>query len=172
MIGKKIKSLIEESGLKYADISQQLGISYQNLNRILNKESVETRYLFEIAKILNIPVISFFEDEPGGKMPYFDVDKILKENEKLKEMIEEKDHKISDLKFTASYIKSYYEYNIRLSQLRSDHMLDKDANKSEKETDSEIYSDPLLIRLQKVKDEYSNKMAFGKIDFDLSQILE
>jgi transcriptional regulator with XRE-family HTH domain len=96
MIGKKIKSLIDSSGLKYLDVAKKLDITYQNLNRILNKESVETRYLFEIAKILNVPVISFFEDEPGGKFPAVDFEKLQKDLFDAKKRIKELEEQIED----------------------------------------------------------------------------
>lgn len=143
MIGKKIKSLIDASGLKYADVSKKLDISYQNLNRILNKESVETRYLFSIANILNIPVTTFFEDEPGGTAPTVDVEKLKEENVKLINRIIELEEQLIDKKliikmlgdkdFREKLSDNNFNENIKKLGLYDHNLLNEELSSTDKE---------------------------------------
>lgn len=96
MIGKKIETLVETAGLKKMDVAHKLGITYQNLNRIFKKDSIETSYLFKFAEILNVPVMLFFEDEPGGISPAVDINELQNrieileaENKNLKTQLED-----------------------------------------------------------------------------------
>ena len=89
MIGKNIKTVIDASGMSYSQVADMLDITYQYLFKIFNKDSVETRYLFEIAKILNIPVVKFFEGEPGGISPVINVNDLQLKIEKLTKRVNE-----------------------------------------------------------------------------------
>ena len=99
MIGNKIKSSIEDSNFTFTQIAEKLGITYQYLFKIFSKESVETSYLFKIANILNISVTDFFEDEPGGKTPVIDAEKLKSENLTLKRRVDELDEQLKDKRF-------------------------------------------------------------------------
>lgn len=106
MIGKKIKSFIDASGLKYFEVAKKLDISYQNLNRILNKESIETRYLFQFAEILEIPVTAFFEAESDKMFPST---YITQQNEKIKEYqkrIKDLEEQLEDKTLLIDFFKS------------------------------------------------------------------
>ena len=83
-IGKKIKALIDESKLSAADVALIMRTSSQNLYRLFSRESVETKYLFQIAEIIDVPVTAFFEDQ------------IEKGN--LGQLLNQKDNEINDLK--------------------------------------------------------------------------
>ena len=62
-IGEKIKSTIEGSGLSISEVARRIGTSYQNLNKIFKKDSIESKYLEKIANVLNIPIDVFFNKE-------------------------------------------------------------------------------------------------------------
>lgn len=63
MIGEKIKSLIKTSGMSISEVARRIGTTYPNLNKILKKESVDTKYLVKIGEVLNISMNSFFLEE-------------------------------------------------------------------------------------------------------------
>ncbi len=62
-IGKNIKSIISNSKFSAKEISVKLDVSYQYLYKIFNSENVDTKYLFQLAEILNVPVTAFFGDD-------------------------------------------------------------------------------------------------------------
>jgi len=61
-IGKRIKELVNNSTYSVKDIADKMGTSYQNVYRIFGKESVETKFLFSLAELLEIPVSYFFQE--------------------------------------------------------------------------------------------------------------
>jgi len=61
-VGNRIRSIVFASKFSPKEISIKLGISYQYLFKIFNSENVDTKYLFQLAEILNIPVTSFFSE--------------------------------------------------------------------------------------------------------------
>lgn len=65
-IGNNIKSIIFKSIYSAKDISEKLGVSYQYLYKIFNSENVDTKYLFKLAEILDIPVTAFFPEESAN----------------------------------------------------------------------------------------------------------
>jgi len=62
-IGKRIKLLLDESKYSAKEIAEKMGTSFQNVYRLFEKESVETKYLFVIAEALGISITQFFEEE-------------------------------------------------------------------------------------------------------------
>jgi len=83
MIGNKIKSLIEQSPLTFSEVAEALNMTYVNLFRIFNKESVETKHLEAIAKIINVPITAFFNE--------------ASENDSLLSDLQEKEEEIATL---------------------------------------------------------------------------
>lgn len=172
MIGKKIKSLIDASGLKYLEVAKKLDITYQNLNRILNKDSVETRYLFEIAKILNVPVTAFFENELGLKSPIVDIEKLKKENEELKKKVDKLEAEKDNLNLLIEFIKNknlldgYAIENFDSapkSKFRADGKISMDylidLMEKEKNKDGSLSAEKLELVKKKLKEEYERKTA-------------
>ena len=53
-LGEKIKEHIDKSGISQSDLAKKLGISRQHLHDIL-KANRKSKYLHDLAKILNIP---------------------------------------------------------------------------------------------------------------------
>ncbi len=118
-IGNKIKFFIEESKLSSVEVAKQMKTSYQNLYRIFNRVSVETRYLFELSKILNIPVTSFFEDEQGIKFTSIDREKLLKENEENKIIFDKLLEYVHLDNYLTGFIEEYIYDNITFDWFKS-----------------------------------------------------
>lgn len=83
MIGEKIKALIEESRLNVSEVSKKLGTYPANMYKIFQKDSVQSDLLISLAKILDIPIVRFFEDEPELKLIE---DEILEKLERMEEL--------------------------------------------------------------------------------------
>lgn len=62
-IGETVKKFIEDSKFSVNDIAEKIGTSNQNLYKILKKDSIETKYLEQIADVLQINIINFFITE-------------------------------------------------------------------------------------------------------------
>ena len=62
-VGKRIKTMIDESKYSAKEIAEKMGTSFQNVYRLFEKESVETKHLFKIAEALGIQISQFFEEE-------------------------------------------------------------------------------------------------------------
>jgi len=63
LIGEKIKHLIKFHGHSATEMAEQIGITNPYLYKMFKMESVDTKYLERIAKVLKIPITTFFEDE-------------------------------------------------------------------------------------------------------------
>jgi transcriptional regulator with XRE-family HTH domain len=59
-MGEIIKEVIKESKYSVNDIAKKLGVTPQNLYRIFKKDSLETKYLEQLAEVLEIEIIDFF----------------------------------------------------------------------------------------------------------------
>ena len=156
-IGNRIKSFIEESNYSSVEVAKQMNTSYQNLYRIFNRESVETRYLIEIAKILGIPVTAFFEDVPGRSISALDWEKLNQENEGLRRQIEKLELEKENLNLLIEFIKKENLLDDRAvsdlgnppaSKYRADGKLSLDY----------ILSEMLELRKIENKDESKNKL--------------
>lgn len=107
IIGKRIKTLIEISNIPLKQIASEMGMTYQNLFKIFRKDSVDSRFLFQLASFLNIPIEDFFntlqtefhEDFVGEAVFLRDVMKAQKDRiEELESIIGDKQEIISFLR--------------------------------------------------------------------------
>jgi len=60
MLGENVKKIIKQKGMSIYDIAFQMNTTNQNLYRILQKDSIDSKYLVQIASILKIPIGMFF----------------------------------------------------------------------------------------------------------------
>lgn len=113
-IGLAIEEKLQELKLSKTEFGRRIGIPQQNVNRILEKESIDTRKLVQISKALNFNFFTLFCDEPkmevhtegdyspaskDGDISVIVGDSILAERVKsLQQLIEEKDVRIAELK--------------------------------------------------------------------------
>lgn len=63
-LGEKIKELRKSRGVSQMEMAENLGISYQQIQKYeKGKSSLSAYRLYQIASFLNIPVSFFFEEE-------------------------------------------------------------------------------------------------------------
>jgi len=111
MVGYKIKHIIKKSDFSVKHVAKKIGMTHQNLYRLLKKESIESKHLERIAKLLDVPVGYFFNENNTG----VDIDHKVtgdkssasgditinegkKEIKHLKELLKAKDETIAALK--------------------------------------------------------------------------
>lgn len=124
IVGEKIKKLIELSGKSVKEVADEIGMTNQNLYKILKKDSVESQLLTLFANKFDVPITYFFDNSPSGKASAASIgnsnttiavaeggsnyevtsrkqrendgEKLLAENEMLKRLIAEKDLLIAE----------------------------------------------------------------------------
>lgn len=113
-IGEEIKSRFDKSGLTQKEFGSRIGMPQQNVSRVFNGESIDTKRLVAVSRALNF---NFFElyasidyhevHTEGDYSPASDSgdvsvvvgDAVLAERVKLlQQLIEEKDERIAELK--------------------------------------------------------------------------
>jgi|Deesub1362B_J571_1020462.scaffolds.fasta_scaffold00100_19 transcriptional regulator with XRE-family HTH domain len=63
-LGEKIKELRKSRGISQMELAENLGISYQQIQKYeKGKSSLSAYRLYQIASFLNIPISFFFEEE-------------------------------------------------------------------------------------------------------------
>lgn len=113
-IGEEIKSRFDKSGLTQKEFGSRIGMPQQNVSRVFNGESIDTKRLVAVSRALNF---NFFElyasidhhevHTEGDYSPASETgdvsvivgDAVLAERVKLlQQLIEEKDERIAELK--------------------------------------------------------------------------
>lgn len=100
MIGEKIRQLIEsQSNYTKKEVAEKIQTSETNLQLLMKRESVETKYLESLCKIFGVPMTFFFdENTPTSKKASPESrkfgDDVL---EFLKEQLRQKDAQIMEL---------------------------------------------------------------------------
>ena len=61
-IGEIVSDLIKKSNLSVNEIAEKIGMTNQNLYKILKKDTIESKYLIHFSKILNVDISIFFKD--------------------------------------------------------------------------------------------------------------
>lgn len=63
MFGAKIKTYLDDNGIKYTHVSAQTGIPMNILSLLLNgKRKVKATEYFAICSVLNVPLTKFADD--------------------------------------------------------------------------------------------------------------
>lgn len=150
-LGAKIKSLIEASQHSVKDVAELMDTSFQNIYRILEKESVETKHLFKLAEILRIPVTQFFEESS--------VVDLSQEVESYKELISKKDNEISQLQNQITILEKLVKSNETIIQKQE--TINELFNALGKNPKIEIdTSDPLFEKYSELAKKYKNATSF------------
>ena len=68
-IGKKIKELAEERKMTATRLATLLGVTRPAVSAIYEKEDVNSSIIKECARIFNVPVSYFFDEEPTPNEP-------------------------------------------------------------------------------------------------------
>lgn len=67
----RIKEILDQKGLKAKDLAVKMGVSQQYISGIVREQgSASVSVLAKIAKILEVPVASLFEDYISEKEPH------------------------------------------------------------------------------------------------------
>ena len=100
----KIRALVSLKKITIEELANKLTISKQALHNILgNRTSLKIEHLEKIAKVLEVPVSYFFEEDQGNAISISttksnDIEQLQKEIENLKEQLSLKNQIIELLK--------------------------------------------------------------------------
>ena len=61
-INNRVKDLIKAKHVTISYVAEQLGMKQQNLSIMLNSDDLKVSTVFKIAKILDVPISTFFEE--------------------------------------------------------------------------------------------------------------
>lgn len=99
-VNSKIQDYIEFKGLKSVEIAKRMGISKQNLSRILNSDDLKVSQLIEISKHLGVVPTYFFDGTET--VDNEELEKLREDNKMLRtqiKLIEQNFRNIIDLEF-------------------------------------------------------------------------
>lgn len=121
-IGEEIKSRFDKSGLTQKEFGSRIGMPQQNVSRVFNGESIDTKRLVAVSRALNFNFFELFTNidhrevhTEGDYSPASDSgdvsvvvgDAVLAERVRLLEqIIAEKDERISEYKERIAELKS------------------------------------------------------------------
>ncbi len=86
-IGNRIKTLLAEKNMTQKMLAEQLNQSPVVITNMLKKKTLDTGKLEKIAKILNVPIIYFFEEDNNTDREHRELVGILEKQIKLLEEI-------------------------------------------------------------------------------------
>ena len=68
-IGKTVKALVEQKGLKKAQFSREIGLAHaESLSRLFKSETVQCDVLEKICQVLDVHPAYFFDDSGDGSV--------------------------------------------------------------------------------------------------------
>lgn len=121
-IGEEIKSRFDKSGLTQKEFGSRIGMPQQNVSRVFNNESIDTKRLVAVSRALNFNFFELFTNiehrevhTEGDYSPASDSgdvsvvigDAVLAERVRLLEqIIAEKDERIAEYKERVAELKS------------------------------------------------------------------
>lgn len=113
-IGDEIRSRFEKSGLTQKEFGSKIGMPQQNVSRVFNGESIDTKRLVAVSRALNFNFFELYTNiehrevrtegdyspaSDSGDVSVIVGDAVLAERVKLlQQLIEEKDERIAELK--------------------------------------------------------------------------
>lgn len=121
-IGEEIKSRFDKSGLSQKEFGSRIGMPQQNVSRVFNNESIDTKRLVAVSRALNFNFFELFTNieqrevhTEGDYSPASDSgdvsvvigDAVLAERVRmLEQIIAEKDERIAEYKERVAELKS------------------------------------------------------------------
>lgn len=121
-IGEEIKSRFDKSGLTQKEFGSRIGMPQQNVSRVFNNESIDTKRLVAVSRALNFNFFELFTNiehrevhTEGDYSPASDSgdvsvvigDAVLAERVRmLEQIIAEKDERIAEYKERVAELKS------------------------------------------------------------------
>ena len=100
-IGKNVK-------VNYLKGCEVIGVSYQYLYKIFNNKNVDSDYLIQLSKILNVPISVFFGEQENRSNA-----ELLETIDKLNETIRSLKYKLFITQTTCSNIQGFYSRKFR-----------------------------------------------------------
>lgn len=109
-LGSIIKDFIDRSPFSVNEVAESIGTTPQNLYKLFKKESLDTKYLEDISRVIGIPVSNLF-NEMFNTTNISNADennlliKLKNENESLKKRISELAEQLEDKKMIIDFLK-------------------------------------------------------------------
>ena len=101
---KRLVSLVNESGLSRVEIGKIIGVNRNTVGTYLSgKASIKLEALEALAKYFHVPLSYFFSDESVENTRSDFEDPLVKQ------LLDEKDKRISELKDQLTYLKKFYD---------------------------------------------------------------
>ncbi len=113
-IGEEIKSRFDKSGLTQKEFGSKIGMPQQNVSRVFNGESIDTKRLVAVSRALNFNFFELYANieqrqvhtegdyspaSDSGDVSVMVGDAVLAERVRLlQQLMEEKDERITELK--------------------------------------------------------------------------
>lgn len=95
---KLIRDIAKEKGISIRSIAMEVGIQEVSIHHLMKKGATKTSTIENIARILEVPVGTFFDDPPKDSSRNLSrLEELEKENSHLRELLEEKERTIKIL---------------------------------------------------------------------------
>lgn len=94
---KLIREIAKEKRMSILSLAQSVGISESQLHHLILAGSTNTTTIEKLAKILGVPVSTFFDDNLSPSEETSRIIELEKENAHLRELLEEKERTIKIL---------------------------------------------------------------------------
>jgi len=106
MIGEKIQAIAKEKRIPASEIADMMNITVQHLYKLFKKESIESRYIFQFAEILNVPADVLLVGEKADNLSATVTNELKNEIKRLKERIAELEEQLEDKNQIIAYARN------------------------------------------------------------------
>jgi transcriptional regulator with XRE-family HTH domain len=96
MLGDRIQSLAKRKRISVSEIADRMNVTVQHVYKLFKKDSMETRYLFQFAEILDVSPDVLLMGADGGDFSTRAVSELQKEIAQLKKRIAELEEQLAD----------------------------------------------------------------------------
>jgi transcriptional regulator with XRE-family HTH domain len=105
MLGDRIQSLAKRKRISVSEIADRMNVTVQHVYKLFKKDSMETRYLFQFAEILDVSPDVLLMGADGGDFSTRAVSELQKEIAQLKKRIAELEDQLADKTQILDYAK-------------------------------------------------------------------
>lgn len=122
MSGEELKPYLSALDVSQAEVARKLGMTPQNLDKMLNTKDIKTGLIQKLSKVYSKPISYFFDETitaptiveavdhsiaaNNSDITIGDYHSLKKENSMLEKLIDEKDERIKELKERIEELKS------------------------------------------------------------------
>jgi len=100
----KIREYCEERKITIPDLASRIGISEPGLYQVLRNKSMKVDLLEKVAAVLDFPIWSFFDLDPGKELK-MELERLQKENDAMSKELDYKSGEIMKLRNKLDYSK-------------------------------------------------------------------